>query len=425
MHPNRLKEQPGRVEIGAAIRAAAALIARLSTPVVLIVLGLNLTEEVVQDVAVLEFLVPLLLPIGATALVVAALVSPEPRGLRPRALRPVVSLALHRLPAAVGAEFVQGLVYLGVSLVVLVILFASGELPDLSVARDTAQPLVIGTAALSTALVARWICALPFVIAQSYGPIAALRASWSATRGSWIACVVLLVAPVLLWYLLRIVAVPLGVPAEALLGTASTIITATIGVAVYRQVTRDIPDLRPVEPVADAERADEVPPAALGKGKTEARSERAAGLILLGLAVLAIAGAASSLVNAIRWRAEEGAAELASLGQLGAVFLGTVGLLFLIAAVGVLRGTMWGRRLGLALSGLFGVLGSLAVVSSPMPWDHSANLGIYQESAAEWLLTLVPVVACWIALVALIRARSVREGIQRGPGQPPSGSGLR
>lgn len=148
---------------------------------------------------------------------------------------------------------------------------------------------------------------------------------------------------------------------------------------------------------------------AIERGRTPARLERAAGLILLGFAVLTIVGAVNSLVDASSRRAENGEAELVALGQLGAVVGGIVGLLFLIAAVGVLRSTTWGRGFGLVLSSLSGVLLSVAVLSSPAPWDHSAGLGDYQASAAEWLFSFVPAVACWVAVVALIRARGVRE----------------
>lgn len=133
--------------------------------------------------------------------------------------------------------------------------------------------------------------------------------------------------------------------------------------------------------------------------------ERVAGLILLAVAGLFLVEAASSVVQAMTRRAEEGEAELVALGQLGAVVFGVGFIVFLFAAVGVLRDRTWGRRLGLVLSGFFAVVSTAGVVTSPMPWDDSANLGIYQTGWAEWLLGFIEIAALWIALAALIRAR--------------------
>ncbi len=156
---------------------------------------------------------------------------------------------------------------------------------------------------------------------------------------------------------------------------------------------------------ATAEGFREVP--AAEKGKTKARFERVAGLILLGLAVLAIVGAVLAVINASR--GADGSIELAGLAQLAAVFLGIFALVFLTAALGVLSGTTWGRRFGLVVSGLVGALGSWLVLSSPAPWDHSANLGIYEPTIVDWLLSLTPPVACWIVVVALLRAGRIPE----------------
>jgi hypothetical protein len=139
---------------------------------------------------------------------------------------------------------------------------------------------------------------------------------------------------------------------------------------------------------------------------TKERLERTAGLILLGVAGFFLYEAALSVVQAITRRAEEGEAELVLLGQVGAVLFGVVGLVFLLAAVGALRGKTWGKRFALVWSGLFGVLGAWSVLSSPMPWDDSANLGINQTGPVEWFLGLIEVAALLIAFVALLLARS-------------------
>lgn len=122
---------------------------------------------------------------------------------------------------------------------------------------------------------------------------------------------------------------------------------------------------------------------------------RAAGLILLGLGVLVIAEATRVLVNAVSDGDELGT-ELAAFGQVLAAFYGIVGLLFLVAAVGVLRRTRWGRWLGLILSFLIGVLGSVLVLLS---------------KTGTWDPALVPIGGCLIAFVALVRAGRVPEGI--------------
>lgn len=138
-----------------------------------------------------------------------------------------------------------------------------------------------------------------------------------------------------------------------------------------------------------------------------ARAHRAAGLILLGLGALALVGAISALITASSRQPEAGEAELVALGRIGAAIFVIVGSLLLVAAAGVLRGNAWGRRLGLAMSGGLGALGVLTAVSSPMPWDHSANLGAYQQGPVEWLVSLLPFAASWVAFVALLTRPSV------------------
>lgn len=136
------------------------------------------------------------------------------------------------------------------------------------------------------------------------------------------------------------------------------------------------------------------------------RLQRAAGLILLGLAILIAVGALLSLNTAISRDPENGEAGLVALGRLGAVILGVLALVFLVAAFGVLRGESWGRRLGLALSGGLGAWLLLTLFSSPMPWDQSANLGPYQASAMEWLIGRLPLAPAWIAFAILTRKNS-------------------
>jgi hypothetical protein len=146
---------------------------------------------------------------------------------------------------------------------------------------------------------------------------------------------------------------------------------------------------------------------------------RATGVILLGMGVFAITDAVDSLV-AVSHFSEQGGTELIALSKLGAGIFGVGAVLFLTAGVGVLRGKNWGRVLGLAITGLVGVLGGLALVTSPMPWDHSANLGIYQQSLGDWLLSLIPIGASLFVFIALLRARGFRkrgsEGADKGTG---------
>lgn len=197
-------------------------------------------------------------------------------------------------------------------------------------------------------------------------------------------------------------------PAEGRLrsGSEEEIPTAAIA-SVTRRGSAPLPVTLAVP--TNAGESSERDSSGIGTGITPARLERIAGYILLAFAVFTFVGAVNSLVDASSRHAENGEAELVALGQLGAVVGVVVGLVFLIAAVGVLRSTMWGRPLGIVLGSLSGVLLGLAVLSSPAPWDHSANLGIYQASAGEWLFGFVPALACWVAVAALVRARIVRE----------------
>ena len=141
------------------------------------------------------------------------------------------------------------------------------------------------------------------------------------------------------------------------------------------------------------------------RGWTKARLERAAGLILLGWAALLILAAVLQVLqintSGDAWR---GGGEAEALSGFGVVFGGALGLLFLSAAVGVLRGATWGRRLGVVLSGLSGAWGSLALFSL-----------VGFVSAIGLLALLGPVVLSWVAFVALVRSRNVPPASRGGP----------
>jgi hypothetical protein len=192
-------------------------------------------------------------------------------------------------------------------------------------------------------------------------------------------------------------------PAEGRSGSRSL---EEIPTAAIASVTRrgfaplPAPDAAPEAADGSAKRS-----VAIAPGGRPAGLQRGAGLILLAFAALLFNGAANALVVAGSRDPDAGEAELMALGRLGAVVLVGVGLVWLTAAWGVLRNAAWGTRLGLVVSSVGGVFFSLTVLGSPAPWDYSANLGIYQASAVEWLLGLVPALAAWIAVAALLGAR--------------------
>ena len=223
-------EQIGRVEVGATIRGAAASIPRLPFPVINVVLALTFVEYLLPGGVVA--IVASLLEAGATALVVAALLGSGTSGLRS-----LVELSVRRLPSVVGVRLVQAAVaaVFGAVSGVAVLLLLTGARPP---AASDAALLYIFIVAIGLTLpfFARWICALPFVIDRSNGPTAALKASWRATRGSWIACLALVVPTTLAQLLPALFGGPLRLPVGVLITATTTIIAAAVMVAAYRQV---------------------------------------------------------------------------------------------------------------------------------------------------------------------------------------------
>jgi hypothetical protein len=269
-------ERLGRVEIGPTIRAAAAAIRGLPLAVALVVLGFMLVEDILPA-GVLTVIGPLL-QAGATVFVVTALLRTEPRGLGQ-----LVDLSLRRLPAAVGVALVQIGVLFVEFLAIGLVLFVAGERPS---AESFGAPLIVIALAMGglvAPLAARWMCALPFVVDRSLGPIGAVKASWRRTRGSWIACFVLVLPTTLVTWVPAFVDGPLRLPVGLVTDAATIIVAGAIAVAAYRQVA--------IAAVMEPNRlGDEAPPNVRGPGRKPAAE---------GPPAAAVAGAMATAPNLI------------------------------------------------------------------------------------------------------------------------------